>query len=227
MKLLADEGVVALGIELGISQHAAHRRSMCMGLSDQCRADWNKMSCLSRSTTDGWPRLSRASRFDLTLGHDSAMRTSRRYGMRERPINSYGLARADQGYPRAALDANDGWIRPLRAQHPVQSYRQLARRCHLSHRFRLLVAAMQILSTKLGIVTHCDLRRFHQQHAQHAVALLGDRPQLLPSARGVLARNQTQVAGHLLAAREAADIAQGQHVGQRRDRTDSGLGLKT
>ena len=35
MKLLADEGVVALGIELGISQHAAHRRSMCMGLSDQ------------------------------------------------------------------------------------------------------------------------------------------------------------------------------------------------
>jgi len=54
MKLLADEGVVALGIELGISQHAAHRRSMCMGLSDQCRADWNKMSCLSRSTTDGF-----------------------------------------------------------------------------------------------------------------------------------------------------------------------------
>src|SRR5205823_9730017 len=116
MKLLADEGVVALGIELGISQHAAHRRSMCMGLSDQCRADWNKMSCLSRSTTK--PRLSRASRFDLTLGHDSAMRTSRRYGMRERPINSYGLARADQGHPRAALDANDVRIRPLRAQHP-------------------------------------------------------------------------------------------------------------
>src|SRR5438552_4935942 len=70
------------------------------------------------------------------------------------------------------------------------------------------------------------LRRFHLQHAQHAVALLGDRTQLLPSARGVLARNQTQITGHLLAAREAADIAQGQHVGQRRDRTDSGLGLK-
>src|SRR5207249_8412620 len=121
MKLLADEGVVALGIELGISQHAANRRSMCMGLSDQCRADWNKMSCLSRSTTDGWPRLSRASRFDLTLGHDSAMRTSRLCGMRERPINSFGLARADQGHPRAALDANNGWIRLLGAQHPVQS----------------------------------------------------------------------------------------------------------
>src|SRR5436190_4585218 len=154
------------------------------------------------------------------------MRTSRLCGMRERPINSFGLARADQGHPRAALDANDVRIRPLRAQHPVQSYRQLACRCHLSHRFRLLVTAMQILSTKLGIVTPRDLRRFHQQHAQHAVALLGDRPQLLPSARGVLARNQTQITGHLLAAREAADIAQGQHIGQRRDRTDSGLGLK-
>src|SRR5207244_5197935 len=145
MKLLADEGVVALGIELGISQHAAHRRSMCMGLSDQCRADWNKMSCLSRSTTK--PRLSRASRLDLTLGHDSAMRTSRRYGMRERPINSFGLARGDQGHPRAALDANNGWIRLLGTQHPVQSYCQLARRCYFGHRFRLGMAAMQILFT--------------------------------------------------------------------------------
>src|SRR5207245_11739984 len=126
------------------------------------------------------------------------MRTSRRYGMRERPINSFGLARADQGHPRATLDAIDLWIRPLRAQHPVQSYRQLARRCHLSHRFRLLVTAMQILSTKLGIVTHCDLRRFHQQHAQHAVDLLGDRTKHLPYVRGVLAWNLASVTGQLL-----------------------------
>ena len=76
------------------------------------------------------------------------MRTSRRYGMRERPISSFGLARADQGHPRAALDANDGWIRPLRAQHPVQSYRQLARCCHFSHRFRLLVTACQPLPAR-------------------------------------------------------------------------------
>src|SRR5437588_13044958 len=82
------------------------------------------------------------------------------------------------------------------------------------------------LCDKLGIVTNCGLRRFHQQHAQHAVALLGDRAQLLPSARGVLARNQAQITGHLLAAREAADIAQGQHVGQGGDRTHPGLGLQ-
>ncbi len=43
-------------------------------------------------------------------------------GMRERPINTCGLACADQGQPRAALDADDLWIRHVRAQHPVESY---------------------------------------------------------------------------------------------------------
>jgi len=37
------------------------------------------------------------------------------------------------------------------------------------------MTAMQILLTKSGIKAHCDLRRFHQQHPQHAVALFGDR----------------------------------------------------
>ena len=81
-------------------------------------------------------------------------------------------------------------------------------------------------AAKLGIVTHRDLRRFHQQHAQHAIALLGDGSQLLPSARGVLARNQSQITGYLLAAWKAADIAHGQHIGQSCDRSHSGLGLK-
>jgi len=36
-------------------------------------------------------------------------------GMRERPLNTCGLACADQGQPRAALDANDLWIRHVRA----------------------------------------------------------------------------------------------------------------
>ena len=43
-------------------------------------------------------------------------------GMRERPINPCGLACADQGQPRAALDANDLWIGHVGAQHPVESY---------------------------------------------------------------------------------------------------------
>src|SRR5450759_2313855 len=41
------------------------------------------------------------------------------------PNQAYGLACADQGHPpRAALDANDLWIRLLCAQHPVESYGQ-------------------------------------------------------------------------------------------------------
>src|SRR5438876_4887622 len=110
-------------------------------------------------------------------------------GMRERPINTCGLACADQGQPRAALDANDLWIRFLRAQHPVESYRQLARRRHLGHRFRLLVTAMQILAAKFRIITYCCLGRFHLQHAHHAIALLGNCTQLLLSAGRVLAES--------------------------------------
>ena len=128
---------------------------------------------------------------------------------------------AKRGYPvvsralaaQPATDANDFWIRLLRAQHPVQSYGQLTRCRHFGHRFRLLMAAMQILFAKAGIKPHRNLRRFHQQHSQHAVALLADRAQLLTSARGMLARNQSQITGHLLATLEAAHLAHGQHVG--------------
>jgi len=35
------------------------------------------------------------------------------------PNQGLDLARADQGHPRAALDANDLWIPDLRAQHPT------------------------------------------------------------------------------------------------------------
>jgi len=38
------------------------------------------------------------------------------------PNQSSGLACADQGHPRAALDTNDLWIRFLGAEHPVESY---------------------------------------------------------------------------------------------------------
>ncbi len=70
---------------------------------------------ISRQITSRWKGRSTNHRFDLNLGHDSAMRTSRQCGMRERPINVNGLACADQGHPRAALDANDCRIRLLAA----------------------------------------------------------------------------------------------------------------
>jgi hypothetical protein len=42
---------------------------------------------------------------------------------------------------------------------------------------------MPILSSKLGITANGVLRSFHQQHAHHPIALLGDRAQLRTSAR--------------------------------------------
>src|SRR6185369_7732473 len=110
----------------------------------------------------------------LNISHDSSMRTSRRVRDARAPNQLIGLACADQGHPRAALDANDLWIGRLGAQHPVESYGQPARRCHFGHAFRLLMAAMQILFPKSWIKAHRNLRRFHQQTAQQSVALLAD-----------------------------------------------------
>ena len=62
-------------------------------------------------------------RYGLNFDHDSSMRTSRLVRDARAPNQSCGLACADQGHPRAALDANDLWIRGLGAQHPVESYR--------------------------------------------------------------------------------------------------------
>jgi len=58
------------------------------------------------------------------------------------PNQFNGLALADQGHPRAALDANDLWIRGVGAQHPVESYGQSSRRRYLGNAFRLAVAAV-------------------------------------------------------------------------------------
>src|SRR5450432_1880860 len=82
------------------------------------------------------------------------------------PNQSIGLACADQGQPRAALDTNDFWIRHIRPQHPVKSHGQLARRRHLGHTLRLLMTAMRILFAIPGIVSHRYLRGLYQQRTQ-------------------------------------------------------------
>src|SRR2546430_3984651 len=76
------------------------------------------------------------------------------------------------------------------------------------------MTAVQIRLAQSGMVLHRHLRRLYQQTAQHAVALLGDRAQLLSCARTVFARNQSQITGHLFASLEAADLADGQHESQ-------------
>ena len=85
------------------------------------------------------------------------------------------------------------------------------------------MTAVVVLLPQSRIVHHRHLRRFHQQRAQHAIALLADGAQLLPSARTRLPRNQSQITGHLFATAKTADIADGQHESQRRIRPDSRL----
>src|SRR5258708_28974753 len=84
-------------------------------------------------------------------GHDSSIRIPVFAGTRA-PNQPFGLSAVadDQRHPRAALDTNDLWIPGIRAQHPVESNRQLPCRRHLGHSFRFPVAAMQILRTHTG-----------------------------------------------------------------------------
>jgi len=155
------------------------------------------------------------------------MRTSRLLREARAPNQFLGLACADPGYPRAALDANDLWIRSIGAQHPVESYRQLACCRYLGHAFRFAMTALLIRPPQTLVATHRALRRFHQQLPQEPVALLADPAQPLPSARAVLARNQPHIAGHLLAPLKPPDIADGHRKRQCRDRPHPKAGSST
>src|ERR1700674_2923235 len=84
------------------------------------------------------------------------------------------------------------------------------------------VATSLIRAFQLGIPAGCALSRFDQQGAQQGVALLADRPQPSPPGAGVFARDQSQIAGQLLAVGKALDISDHQHEGQCRDRTHAG-----
>src|SRR5271165_4465612 len=68
-----------------------------------------------------------------------------------------------EGHQRAALDVNDLWIPDVAAQHPVESYRQLAGRCHFGHSLGLAVATVLILFTESLVQAHYRVRRFYQR----------------------------------------------------------------
>jgi hypothetical protein len=131
-------------------------------------------------------------------------------GLGARASNQFiGLACADQGHPRTALDGDDGWIRRIGAQHPVQPHGQLPGCGHPGHSLRLPVREVQILALELRFQPHRRLCGPDQQHPHQAVALLGDRTQSLLAARAVFAWNQSRIAGNVLTAGKAFYIADG------------------
>ena len=81
-----------------------------------------------------------------------------------------------------------------------------------------------IEAAQLRIFAYRRLAGFHQQEAQKRTALLADASQLLSAAAGVLARNQSEVAAHLLGGSEPFRRPQRQHHGQGRHRTHAGMG---
>ena len=80
-----------------------------------------------------------------------------------------------------------------------------------------------VLAAPLWHAAHCDLRRFHQQKAQHRTPLFGDMPQPSPIAAGFFYRDQSQIARYLLARAKAFGPADDQHEGQCSQGTHSGM----
>ncbi len=87
-------------------------------------------------------------RYGHNCGQDASMRTSSLLLDARAPNQFIGLACADPGHPRAALDMGDLWIANVLPQHPVESHGQLPGRRHLGHALRLTVATRLILLAK-------------------------------------------------------------------------------
>src|SRR5882724_13142353 len=104
---------------------------------------------------------------------------------------------------RAALVVYHLWIRRLGAEHPVEPYRQLACHRYLHHPLGFVMTVVAILFFEILIMTHCRLCRFDQQRTEKHIALFGDRSQPALAPRAAFARDQAEIASHLLAARKA------------------------
>jgi len=114
-------------------------------------------------------------------------------------------------------------IIPLLAHHPVQTNSQSP--CHgdlgdlpsTSHH------QVKVSAAPFRKAAYRNLRRLHQQEAQHRTALFRDmsQPALVPT--GLFHWNQTEIAGDLLAALKAFRLADDQHKRQCGEGTDSGM----
>src|SRR5512146_2968989 len=134
------------------------------------------------------------------------------------PNHSIGRRQAatngPRGLPRMRTALPDLSIVLPGAQHPIQPHCQLMGASHLGYAVMLVHRQAQILPMPTRIMPLSLDRRLHQQPAKQRIALLGDVAHaLLVLAAGGLCRNQSQIAAHLLASREASPVSQDQHVG--------------
>src|SRR5271166_2575963 len=109
------------------------------------------------------------------------------------------------------------------APHPVQMHRQFSGHRHLGDLPSTTHGNMEELAAPFGLAAHRDLRRFHQQEAQQHVALLADVSESASIPAGLFRRNQTHIAGDLLAAVKTFGSSDHQLESQCREWADSGM----
>src|SRR5580765_826139 len=122
------------------------------------------------------------------------------------PIQTIGLTFGHRT-SRATLHTSDT-IRLLCSPYPIQPYCQFPRHHHLGHSTVLSVLQPLVGAFQFWYQAGRALSRFHQQTAQHRIALLADTTQPLPSTTGMLRRIQPQITDYLPTVGETLDLSQ-------------------
>src|SRR5450631_2156284 len=107
---------------------------------------------------------------------------------------------AISGLSRVRTELFELTVVPALAPHPGQMHRKFA--CHGDLRDLPSPPHREVkeLTAPLHLAAYRDLRRLHQQEAKQRVALFADVSQASPVTAGLFRRNQTHIAGDLLAA---------------------------
>ena len=110
---------------------------------------------------------------------------------------------AISGLPRVRTELDPLLIIPSLAHHPVQTHGQSARHSNLGDLSSPPHHQVKVSAAPFRKTAHRYLRCLDQQEAQDRTPLLGDVPQPPSISAGLFQRNQTEIAGHLLATLKA------------------------
>src|SRR5580704_2970056 len=147
----------------------------------------------------------------------------KRSGMPNHYAGDLLLTMAISGLSRVRTELFKLTIVQTLTPHPVQMHRQFASHRYLRDLPSPAHGQVEVLAAPMPFSAHRDLRRFYQQEPQQCVALFADVSQTPPIPAGFLRRNQTHIAGDLLATTETFGSANHQLEGQCRQYPDSGM----
>src|ERR1700685_2771141 len=134
---------------------------------------------------------------------------------------------AISGLPRVRTELDPLLIIPSLAHHPVQTNCPPTRHGDLGDLPSPAHHQVKVSAAPFRKTAHRYLCCFHQQEAQDRTALLGDVSQTSSIPAGVFQRNQTEVAGHLLATLKTFGFSDDQHKRQCGKRTHTRMGRQS